>query len=208
MLAQTFTVATLSLLSAMLPGPDFALVIKNTISHSRRAGFFTAFGIASAVMIHLTYCVLGIGLVISQSLLLFSIIKYIGAAYLIYIGINSLLAKNIPHVKGESDKKHKTSQSTLISFRQGFICNLFNPKATLFFLALFTVIIKPHTPLLLNVFYAVEIVIIISIWFCGLVLLLSHPHIMRLLDKSEKYISKALGIFLIGFGIALAFIKQ
>jgi threonine/homoserine/homoserine lactone efflux protein len=75
MLTQFFTIGLLMLLSAMLPGPDFALVTKNSILHSRRAGLFTSLGIGSAILVHITYCVLGLAVIISQSLLLFSVIK-------------------------------------------------------------------------------------------------------------------------------------
>lgn len=210
MLTQFFSIGLLMLLSAMLPGPDFALVTKNTILHSRRAGLFTSLGVGSAILIHITYCALGLAIVISQSILLFNIIKYIGAIYLIYLGITSLLAKHADHNAAVSNQKRlqKTKMSDLTAFRQGFLCNLLNPKATLFFLALFTMIIKPGTPLLWELLYAVEMFIIITAWFCSLTILLSHPRVVRLLNRIEKYISKALGVFLIGFGVALVFVKK
>lgn len=210
MAAQFFTIGLLMLLSAMLPGPDFALVTKNTILHSRRAGLFTSLGIGSAILIHITYCALGLAIVISQSILLFNIIKYIGAIYLIYLGITSLLSKHPNHGAASAAQKvlQKTKMSNLTAFRQGFLCNLLNPKATLFFLALFTIIIKPETPTLWELLYAIEMFIIVTAWFCSLTILLSHPRVLRLLNRIEKYISKALGVFLIGFGVALAFIKK
>lgn len=207
MIAQFFTIAILMLLSAMLPGPDFALVTKNTISHSRRAGIITSLGIASACLVHITYCVLGLALVISQSILAFNVIKYLGAAYLIYIGIQSLLAK-VGTISSPQKTGHKTVMKDFTAFRQGFLCNLLNPKATLFFLALFTVIIKPETPRYWEIIYGFEMFCIITAWFCSLTLLLSHRHVMRLLDKAEKHITRFLGVFLIGFGLALAFLHR
>lgn len=207
MLTQFFTIGILMLFSAMLPGPDFALVTKNTLLHSRRAGLFTTLGIASAVIIHITYCTLGLAIVISNSLLLFSIIKYIGACYLFYLGINSLFAKQKKNIL--SAKQTRISEiSNLTSFRQGFLCNLLNPKATLFFLALFTMIIKPGTPRVWMGIYAVEMLMIVVAWFCTLALILSHPRVTRLLERSEKYIAKLLGVFLIGFGIVLVLVKK
>lgn len=209
MLTQFFTIGLLMLLSAMLPGPDFALVTKNSVLHSRRAGLFTSLGIGSAILIHITYCMLGLAIVISQSILLFNIIKYIGAIYLIYLGINSLLTKHTDQVVSSTKENlKKTTMSDFIAYRQGFLCNLLNPKATLFFLALFTVIIKPETPITWELVYAIEMFIIITAWFCILTILLSHHRVLRLLTKIEKYISKILGLFLIGFGVALAFVKK
>ena len=81
------------LFAVMLPGPDFALVTKNTLLHSRRSGFFTSLGVSASNLVHITYCAFGLAIVIANSLLLFSIIKYIGAAYLIYLGLRSFLSK-------------------------------------------------------------------------------------------------------------------
>jgi RhtB (resistance to homoserine/threonine) family protein len=209
MLNLFFTIGLLITFAVMLPGPDVALVMKNTLLYSRRAGIFTSLGVASANLIHITYCILGLAVVISQSLLLFSIIKYIGAGYLIYMGITALMAR---HDELAATKTHhelrKSSMSAYIAFRQGFLCNLLNPKATLFFLALFTAIIKPETPILWEIAFAVEMLIIIVTWFCCLTLMLSHPRVVRLLNRMEKYIEKTLGVFLIGFGVALAFVKK
>jgi RhtB (resistance to homoserine/threonine) family protein len=203
MLSQFFTIGFLMLFSAMLPGPDFALVTKNTLMHSRRSGIFTTLGITAAVLIHLSYCALGLALVIAHSAWLFNIIKYLGAAYLIYLGINSLSAKQSSHIVDATHAQKKSSISDISSFRQGFLCNILNPKATLFFLALFTMIIKPDTPRMWMMIYLIEMLIIATAWFCTLTFILSHPHVTRLLEKSEKYISKLLGVFLIGLGILL-----
>jgi len=208
MFAQALTIGLLMLLSAMLPGPDFAIVTKNTVLHSRRSGLFTALGVACACLIHMSYCIMGVAIIISQSLLLFSIIKYIGAAYLIYLGVSSLLSKQPAPIPTETEVLSKTSLSDKKSFRQGLFTNILNPKATLFFLALFTVIIKPETPRWWEILYAAEMFLIILAWFCSLSLFLSHPAVMQVLNKAEKHISKVLGVFLIGFGIALAFIKK
>lgn len=208
MLTQFFTIGMLMLFSAMLPGPDFALVTKNTILHSRHSGLFTTLGIGSAVLVHLTYCALGLAIIISRSLMLFSIIKYLGAGYLIYLGINSLIAKKSQHKMTPNNEKKKAGLSNLVSFRQGFFCNLLNPKATLFFLALFTLIIKPETPAFWLIIYSVEMFLIVIAWFCSLTFILSHPRVAALLERAEKYIAKILGLFLIGFGVALAIVKK
>lgn len=208
MLAQFFTIGILMLFSAMLPGPDFALVTKNTLLHSRRSGLFTTLGIVSAVLVHITYCALGLAIVIYNSLMLFGIIKYIGAGYLIYLGIHSLLSKQDNHIVSPGRKIKKSGISNWISYRQGFFCNLLNPKATLFFLAIFTMIIKPETPAFWMAIYAVEMLVIVISWFSCLTLILSHPRVTGLLEKAEKYIAKFLGLFLIGFGVALAFVTK
>lgn len=208
MLTQFFTIGLLMLLTSMLPGPDFALITKNTLLYSRRSGLFTTLGLGCAALIHVSYCAFGLAVIISNSLLLFNTIKYMGACYLIYLGITCLLSKHSDQLIPTKKDIKTIAKSNLVSFRQGFFCNLLNPKASLFFLALFTVIIKPKTPIFWLFIYAMEIFFIITLWFSGLVLILSHPRITRLLKKAEKYITKILGGFLIGWGVLLAFVKK
>jgi threonine/homoserine/homoserine lactone efflux protein len=153
---------------------------------------------------------LGLAIVIAESLWLFSIIKYVGAAYLIYLGTTSLFSKSESSEPPSSTHKalHKTSVSDLRSFWQGFLTNLLNPKATLFFLALFTVIIKPGTIGVWGIGIAIEMFAIILGWFCSLTFILSNHRVLRALNQVERYISKILGVFLVGFGVALAFVKR
>lgn len=87
------SVTAIHLLAVVSPGPDFIVAIKNALTYSRKTGFFTALGFALGISVHLLYCVFGLAILISQSLLLFSIIKFLGAGYLIYIGVLSFLAK-------------------------------------------------------------------------------------------------------------------
>lgn len=208
MLSQFLSIGVIVLLGAMLPGPDFAIVTRNTILHSRRSGLFTSFGIGSANLIHMIYCVLGLALVISQSLFFFNLIKYAGAFYLMYLGVTALLSKQPTHFCIPKAGHKKATLSDASAFRQGFLCNLLNPKATLFFLALFTVIIKPETPRLWASFFALEILCISVFWFCSLTVILSHRPIKALLEKAEKYIAKLLGLFLISLSLALAFLAK
>jgi RhtB (resistance to homoserine/threonine) family protein len=208
MVTQLFSIGFISLFGAMLPGPDFAIVTKNALLHSRRSGIFTSLGIGSAILVHMTYCALGLAIVIYNSDTLFNIIKYIGSAYLIYLGVTSFLAKIPEHIVIENKKISRQGLSNFASFRQGFLCNLLNPKATLFFLALFTMVIKPNTPFAWLVIYSGEIVLIASVWFCSLTFILSHARVTQILERSEKYIAKLLGVFLIVFGTALALVSR
>ena len=112
---------------------------------------WTAFGVGLGILVHVTYCLLGIGLIISQSILLFNTIKLIGAAYLLFIGWKALTTK---HSSAQTDGiMHKEAvMSASTAMRIGFLCNALNPKATLLFLALFTQVIDPQTPLFVQIF--------------------------------------------------------
>jgi RhtB (resistance to homoserine/threonine) family protein len=195
------------LLSSMLPGPDFAMVTKNTFFHSKRAGIFTSLGVGTAILVHITYCMLGLAIVISHSTILFNLIKYAGASYLIYIGLSTFKSKSTDYGFSHHNSHIQTQITRWKAFKQGFFCNLLNPKATLFFLALFTVVIKQETSLTEKLIYAIEMFTVITAWFCSLTVILSHPFIMQYLQRAEKYIMKGLGLFLMSFGLILALVK-
>jgi len=88
------TVSLVHLMAVMSPGPDLVICIKNTLKYSRSIGIWTALGFACGVLVHISYCLLGIAFLISQSILLFSIVKLIGAAYLIFLGVKALFSKS------------------------------------------------------------------------------------------------------------------
>jgi RhtB (resistance to homoserine/threonine) family protein len=202
-------VAGVHLLAVMSPGPDFAMVMRNSLVYSRRTGVLAAAGLGLGILLHVTYSLLGIGLIISQSVVLFNVIKLFGAAYLIYIGAKSLLAKN--SARGEQTEEYQPRQedlSTLQSLRLGFLTNALNPKATLFFLALFTQVINPQTPLGIKLFYGAEMSIATFVWFSIVALILTHSRINSLFSGIKHYLEKAFGAVLIGLGIKVALGSQ
>lgn len=204
--SQFVSIFIIGFFGAMLPGPDFAMVVKNALLHSRKAGFFTALGIAAAISVHMTYCVLGVAILIQRSVTLFDVIKYIGASYLFYLGVKLFLAKQEKNIFSVGKNVSVKSISNFEALKQGFLCNILNPKATLFFLSIFTVIVKPETPALIRVIYALEIIGTSILWFSTLTLILSHTRIKKLLQKAEQYIAKFLGCFLIVFGVLMVFL--
>src|SRR5579871_852922 len=100
-LAEFITVASLHLLAVMSPGPDFVLISRNSLVYSRKTGIYSALGLALGISVHITYSLIGIGYIISKSILIFSTIKFLGAGYLIYIGYKSLRAKPVQSVSDE-----------------------------------------------------------------------------------------------------------
>ena len=201
---EFLTMATIALLGAISPGPDFAIVTKNAMQHSRRAGYFTALGSGTGLLVHVTYCILGLGIIIKNSLILFNTIKYIGAAYLIYLGIKALFSKmKAPSL---SEASHHASHSTLgnfQAFRQGFLTNVLNPKCIVFILSIFTLLVNPSTPYWVQSIYGLELSLITGGWFLILTTLLTHPRLCDRIQKVQPVIVKCLGIFLILLGVHL-----
>ena len=191
----------------MSPGPDFVMAVRNSVVHSRQAGIFTAIGFSAGAFVHTTYCIIGIAAVISQSVLLFSIIKYIGAAYLIYIGGKSLLSRGFQSDVSFKGEKAKHSMSDFQAFRSGFITNLFNPKATMFFLALFTQIIDPSTPLWVQLVYVATCVITTIMWFSFVAFVLTDRRVKNTFLSFSKWIDRLCGGLLVALGVKLALSK-
>ncbi|EEP95343.1 LysE type translocator [Yersinia aldovae ATCC 35236] len=140
MLETSLFVATLATLGMLSPGPDFFLVIKNAARYRRPAAMMTALGVILGVATHMSYCVAGLAVVITTTPWLFNFLKYAGACYLIWIGIQALLSRG--ESKLSIDNTTLSPITLKAAFWQGYLCNLLNPKATLFFLAVFTQILQ------------------------------------------------------------------
>lgn len=196
------TVTLVNLLAAISPGPDFLMVTRNSLIYSRKTGIYTAVGLGFGILVHVTYSLVGIGLLIAKSILLFNIIKLFGAAYLIYIGVRSLISKS-SHLNLKN-QEHRTDISTMAAIKIGFITNATNPKATLFFLSLFTLVINPNTPLPVKLFMGMEMAIVVSIWFILVAYLISHHLVRNKLEKVQHSAEKFIGVVLIVLGIKVA----
>lgn len=199
-LIGVFTIALAS------PGPDFVIAVRNSIQYSRRIGIVTAIGFAAGVAVHVTYCLMGLATLISQSILVFNVLKFIGAAYLFYVGISALRSKgfSMDDTSITTEKKMMTNWQAL---RSGFITNLFNPKATLFFLALFTQILDPNIPHWMSAVYGATCIAMTGIWFSIVATVLTTPAVRNRFIRYSKWIDRVCGGVLIALGLRLALTK-
>jgi RhtB (resistance to homoserine/threonine) family protein len=202
---EWMTVFAIGLIAVVSPGPDFALTLRNSLAYSRQAGIYTAVGVTAGHIIHATYCLVGIGAIISQSILLFNLLKWLGAAYLIYIGFKSLKAKKQSY---EISSLQRTKDiSRWMAFRMGLLGDVLNPKATLFFLALFTQIIHPATPLAAQLLYGITIVLIALVWYNLVAIAISQRTIKNALQSVLHWLERLTGAVLIALGLRLATAK-
>jgi len=200
------SVAFLNLLAAMSPGPDFVMCVKNSITYSRKVGIYTGIGIALGLSIHITYCMAGIGLIISKSIIVFNIIKILGALYLIYMGIRSIMAKKS---KLSLEGDHITTElSTWDAIKSGFLTNILNPKATMFFLAMFSMVIGKDTPSAVLIVISLIMILTAIAWFTIVAVLFSQNWVRNKFLKFEKAINSVFGGLLILLGLRIAFIHK
>lgn len=202
-LPEILSVTTIAILMAISPGADFLMISKNSLIHGRRAGFFASLGIGLAIWLHVAYSIAGLAVIIASSALLFSIIKYLGAAYLIYIGYQSFKSKN-DEAASFGHNQESNSISDIAAFKQGFITNALNPKTTLFFLSIFTQVVSLTTPLWIQVFYGAIISLAHIAWFICVACFLSHPKLVRQFQKHKSKVEKLIGTLLIGLGLKVA----
>ncbi|WP_435234984.1 LysE family translocator [Psychromonas sp. PT13] len=204
-LPELISVSIIAAFMVVSPGADFVMITRNSIFHGRKSGLYSALGIGLAIWIHVAYSIAGLALIISKSIVLFSIIKYLGAAYLIYIGYKTFTAKGNLDVE---DGLKEPEISPLNAIKQGFITNALNPKTTLFFLSIFTQVVNPETPIWVQLIYGLIISLAHIIWFSVVSLFFSHPSLVVKFNKHKKKIEKVVGSVLIGFGIKVALINQ
>lgn len=197
------TVALIHLLAVASPGPDFAVIVKQSLSQPRRNVLLTALGFALGMLLHTTYCLLGIGLLISRSILLFNTIKWIGAAYLLFIGWKALTSKY--HKQESMHVEKKPPMKAVRALRMGFLCNALNPKATLFILAVFTQVINPSTPTAVQLFYGLYMAFATFAWFAMIGSALTTGAVRKRIGVIHLWAEKCMGVVLIALGLKVAF---
>ncbi|MGI9261402.1 MAG: LysE family translocator [Woeseiaceae bacterium] len=204
MLDQVLIITGITLLVLISPGPDMVIVMKNTLAGGRRGGLETSAGVLSGNLVHISYCVVGIGWLISQSIVAFSVLRYAGATYLIYLGVSTLLSDQATLDRPIEDKGAR-NQSW---FLQGFVNNVLNPKGTLFYLGVFTMVITPDTtPAVAAILILLMMSLCTAFWlfFVGT---LDQPAVRRFINRSQNTVNRLFGVLLVSLGIRVAFLEN
>lgn len=204
-MSSFLALAVIHLLAVASPGPDFAFITKQSLAHDRRTAVLGAAGLGCAVLLHCTYSILGVGAVIANSILLFNVIKYIGALYLIFIGIKALFhRKNVVEEQGDAGAKDENLRPAK-AFMTGFLCNALNPKATVFFLAVFVQVIDPSTTVVVRFAYALYMGLATFLWFSFLASIFTLAAVRKCIARWQSRIERFMGALLIAMGLKVAF---
>ncbi|AZD03951.1 LysE family transporter [Pseudomonas chlororaphis] len=199
-MTELLVVITITILAVLSPGPDFAMVTRNSLVLSRRHGVFTALGIGLGVMLHIGYTLLGVGLLVKESLLLFSVLKIAGALYLVYLGIGMLRSRAVE----EEIAVDAPRVSAWVALRTGFLTNALNPKTMIFVVSLFMQVMQPGTAPGVQIGYGAIIVLAHVLWFVAVALFFSAPGIRARLMAYKRRIDQLFGVLLVGFGVLLS----
>ncbi len=203
-LAEFLTVALAHALAVASPGPDFAIVLRQSLAHGRRTAIWTGLGIGAGISLHIGYSLLGIGLVLKGSVTAFVVLKYAGAAYLAWIGVQALRTKP-RDPRAIATGQPPAAPGAGAAFRTGFLTNALNPKATMFFLALFPNAVSPATPKLAQAGYGLWIILYTAAWFCFVSVVFTRREVRDRFLRHGHWIDRVLGVVFLGFAASLAF---
>lgn len=196
------TVAAAHALAVASPGPDFAMVTRQSLSHGRSAGLWTAAGIGSGILFHVAYGLFGLGWILQRYPQFLEGLAYAGAAFLLYMGFSAIRAQpaaeagavNLPVAPSDDWKKN---------FLIGLFTNVFNPKAMLFFVALFTAVITGPMTMALKLILGLWLPLTTFGWFAFVALMLSKEKLRQKLKRSAYLIDRAMGAILITLGLVM-----
>jgi RhtB (resistance to homoserine/threonine) family protein len=199
------TFIVLSLFVVMSPGIDTALITKRTISAGKTDGFKMALGITAGALVHTFAAAFGLSAVLMQSAFAFEIVKYIGAAYLIYLGVSSLISKG----KNKEQELENQKEMHGLAFKQGFFSNVLNPKVAIFFLTFLPQFVNTDSHaakqlILMGIIYT----LLSIVWFIVFVIFINYLRKWLMTPNVQSMMEKATGIVLIGFGLKLALERQ
>lgn len=196
--------AVVHTLAAASPGPDFVFVSQQTLAHGRRTGLLCSLGIALGLSVHIGYSAFGLAAVIAHSTELLWWVKILGGSYLIYLGTRGLRAR--PSAGQEVQGVERPVTSPLRTVGAGFLCNALNPKAPIYFLSLFTLVLSPDMELYQIAIFGSWIMLIQLGWFSFVVMVLSIPTINKKFQRAGHWIDRLLGgaMILLGFKVLMS----
>ncbi|MDH2363192.1 LysE family translocator [Priestia megaterium] len=195
----------IGILSGLSPGPDFFLVMKNSLGFGRRIGIATALGVASALFVHVTYTILGFTYIIEKIPSVFIAIKIAGSLYLLWLGFQAIRSVKQNKEPAESELKINADKNVKQGFREGFICNVLNPKAALFFLSIFSQFISADTVSWVRWIYGTEIVVAVGLWFTFISTVISYQKFRDYYERCSHWFDRCLGAILIYFAVFIVY---
>ncbi|WP_460121878.1 LysE family translocator [Pseudomonas sp. S2_C03] len=199
-LGEFLALATIHFLAVVAPGPDFAVTIRQSVRFGRGIGIWTALGIGAGISVHVLYTVLGVGALMHTLPWLLTVAKIIGGAYILYLGVSLLRSQPKTVLEGEKEgHEPAVEQTRLKAFTTGFLTNATNPKATLFFLAIFTTLISTSTPLVIQALYGLWMCFVNALWFVIVALFFSSNRVRVLFIRMGHWFERTMGVMLILF---------
>ena len=191
------TVVSICLLGAMSPGPSLAVVLQQTLTGGRKNGLIAAVAHGLGIGLYALLCISGIAVIITTSPLLFTVLQWLGAGYLIWLGIKGLRAK------ASGDERLTDAPTSGSAARDGFLGVFLNPKVAVFFIALFSQVIGSDTTLLEKLAYAATALFIDMGWYVIVAWSFSNPRWLGRLQQNRVWLERIFGAILIALAVRL-----
>lgn len=186
------------LLGALSPGPSLALVIKNTVNGGVAKGYATSISHGLGVALYAAITATGVAVIIVNTPLLFTLIQYAGAAFLLYLGVKSLLSKKSELTQFEQST---VPASSINGWRDGFLIAFLNPKLAIFFIALFSQFLNSDSSEQQKIIMTLTVGTLDALWYCFVTLLLSKGNVINKLKENSHIVDKVTGCFLIALAV-------
>jgi len=201
---EFLTLTLVHLLAVASPGPDFALVLKQSLKYGRKPAIWTALGIGTGILFHVSYSLFGLGVLLKSSALAFTLVKALGTGYLAYLGFLGLRAGPSQTKTQDNASLGFTEINSKDAWKTGLMVNLLNPKCTFFFVAFFATLVSPTTPYLIKCMYGVWISFTTILWFSLVGFVFTQGKIRSLFLRQGYWIDRVLGVVFIAFAVSLA----
>ena len=192
-MAEFLTVAILHLFAVVSPGPDFALITRQSLRFNRRVAIWTSLGIGVGILFHCLLAITGLFILITSNELFSITLKIIGSAYLLYLGINSVIGNQ---KKSKLEEKDNDNLDKFNGFVVGLITNITNVKAILFFVTVFSVVIDAENSLPL-IYYGVYMALATFLWFAFISYVFTSNKFKNRFSTFLRIFEKVIGIILI-----------
>jgi len=202
---EFLTIVVAHALAVASPGPDFALVLRQSLAHGRRTAVWSSIGIGCGLSVHIAYCILGLGYFLKNSAGALATVKYLGAAYLAWVGVQALRTR--PRTGDVDLAGGRSAPTDGAAWATGFLVNVLNPKAALFFIALFPLAVSVTTPKLVQAGYGVWMTLATMAWFSFVSAVFTREEVRRRFLRHGHWIDRALGLVFIAFALSLVLAK-
>jgi threonine/homoserine/homoserine lactone efflux protein len=205
--SEILTFAFVASLLVMSPGPNGVLIAKTVPTSGKTAGFSNVAGFVTAFYLHGTLSGLGISFILVQSATAFTIVKLLGATYLVWIGIKALIAA-FKGIETKTVAPAKKRQNHVRAYIEGFLTSMLNPKVSLFYLAAFPQFISSSDNVMMSSLLLVSLhAAINAVWFSAMVLVMSRLTTLSSSGTFQRALKAVTGVAFIGFGLKLASYK-
>jgi threonine/homoserine/homoserine lactone efflux protein len=182
-----------------------ALVLRQSLAHGRRAAVWSSLGIGCGLAVHIAYCLFGLGYFLKNSAAALATVKYLGAGYLAYVGLQAVRAR--PRTEDVDLARGGTAPSDRSAWATGFLVNVLNPKAALFFISLFPLAVSVDTPKLIQCGYGAWMVAATMAWFSFVAVVFTQTPVRRRFLRWGHWIDRALGVVFLAFAASLVVAK-